>query len=309
MKLASFTTSDGRRGAGVVTEEGIRALELEPASPDFMGFSPMRRILAQYGTELTALGAKAATGELFGLDAITLDAPVPDPGKIVAAPVNYRDHQAEMNQDAHIDALGFFLKSPSSVLGPGGTVQLPYTDRRFDQEGELAIIIGTAASHISVQDAPSIIAGYTLLLDMTMRGGEDRSTRKSFDTFTPMGPYLVTPDEIGNLDQLSLQCSVDGTLRQDADISDLIWGVPELIAYASSVTKLLPGDVITTGTPAGIGQVADGQRIALEVSRLGKLEVIVSADGAVSCPTRGANRGPKPPETITPVRQTPSYSK
>lgn len=309
MKLTSFTTSDGRRGAGIVTDEGVRALKLEIASSSNASFSPMRRLLAEYGTDFAPLTAKAAEGELFDFNTIILDAPVPDPGKIIAAPVNYRDHQAEMNEDAHIDALGFFLKSPASVLPPGGTVRLPYTDRRFDQEGELALVIGAEASHISVQDAPGVIAGYTLLLDMTMRGGEDRSTRKSFDTFTPMGPYLVTPDEVGPLDQLSLRCSVDGDIRQDADIEDLIWGVPELIAYASTVTKLLPGDVITTGTPAGIGQVLDGQSIALEVTRLGRLEVSISAVGAVPCPTRGANRGPKPPETITPVRKVASFSK
>ncbi|MEC3853910.1 fumarylacetoacetate hydrolase family protein [Paenarthrobacter ureafaciens] len=303
MKLASFTTSDGRRGAGVVTDEGIRALKIEVTSTSNAGLSPMRRLLAEYGNDLAVLQEVANEGELFAHDAVTLDAPVPDPGKIIAAPVNYRDHQAEMNEDAHIDALGFFLKSPTSVLAPGGTVRLPYSDRRFDQEGELALVIGKETSNVSVQDALNSIAGYTLLLDMTMRGGEDRSTRKSFDTFTPIGPYLVTPDETGPLDKLSLRCWVGGELRQDADIKDLIWGVPELISYASSVTRLLPGDVITTGTPAGIGRVADGQSITLEITGLGRLDVNVTATGAVACPTKGANRGPKPPETVTPVRQ------
>lgn len=303
MQLASFTTSDGRRGAGFVTGDGIRALKLEDPTSANTGFSPMRRLLAEHGTDLAPLEAKAAEAELFGFDAITLDAPIPDPGKIVAAPVNYRDHQAEMNQDAHIDALGFFLKSPTSVLAPGGTVRLPYTDRRFDQEGELAFVIGKETSNTSVEDALDSIAGYTLLLDMTMRGGEDRSTRKSFDTFTPMGPYLVTPDEVGALEDLRLRCWVGGELRQDADIKDLIWGVREFIAYASSVTRLMPGDVLTTGTPAGIGRVSDGQSVAVEIAPLGRLEVNISAVGAVPCPTKGANRGPKPPETVTPVRQ------
>lgn len=302
MKLASFTTSDRRRGAGVLTDEGIRALVLESLDDAETGTSPMRRLLSAHGSDLSALSAAAAEGELFRIDDVQIDAPVPDPAKIIAAPVNYRDHQAEMNEDAHISALGFFLKSPASVLAPQGTVRLPYTDRRFDQEGELALVIGKEASHVSSQDALGVVAGYTLLLDMTMRGGEDRSTRKSFDTFTPMGPYFVTPDEVGPLDQLNLRCWVDDELRQDADIKDLIWGVPELIAYASSVTKLLPGDIITTGTPAGIGQVTDGQRIALEIGPLGRLEVNVSALGATACPTKGANRGPKPPETVTPVR-------
>lgn len=304
MKLASFTTSDRRRGVGVLTDEGIRTLVLERPGDAKTGTSPMRQLLSTHGADLSALRAAASEGELFRIEDVQVDAPVPDPGKIIAAPVNYRDHQAEMNEDAHIDALGFFLKSPESILSPDGTVRLPYTDRRFDQEGELALVIGQTASHVSIQDALSVVAGYTLLLDMTMRGGEDRSTRKSFDTFTPMGPYLVTPDEVGPLDQLTLRCWVDDELRQDADVKDLIWGVPELIAYASSVTTLRPGDVITTGTPAGIGQVSDGQRVALEIAPLGRLEVNVTAQGATACPTKGANRGPKPPETVTPVRET-----
>lgn len=302
MKLASFTTSDGRRGAGIVTAEGVRALVLHDADLPRTNLSPMRQLLGEHGTDLGTLKTVAASGPVFTTDEVTFDAPIPDPGKIVAAPVNYRDHQAEMNEDAHIDALGFFLKSPTSLLAPGGTVQLPYTDRRFDQEGELALVIGKEASNISVEDAAEVIAGYTLLLDMTMRGGEDRSTRKSFDTFTPMGPYLVTPDEVGPVEHLTLRCWVGGELRQHADIKDLIWGVPEFIAYASSVTRLMPGDVLTTGTPAGIGRVSDGQSVALEIDGLGRLEVSVSAVGAVPCPTKGAGRGPKPPETLTPVR-------
>lgn len=181
-------------------------------------------------------------------------------------------------------------------------MKLPYSDRRFDQEGELALVIGQPASHVSVDDALDYVAGYTMLLDMTMRGGEDRSTRKSFDTFTPVGPYLVTPDEAGAPDAMRLQTWVNDELRQDADVSDLIWNVPRLIAYASSVMTLQPGDIITTGTPAGIGQIAGGDRIAVAITNLGRLEVAISDEGAVLCPTRGAQRGPKPPETVTPVR-------
>ena len=129
---------------------------------------------------------------------VRLRVPVADPSKIIAAPVNYRDHQAEMSTDSQVGALGFFLKAPSSLLDPGGTIQLPYHDRRFDQEGELALVIGRTARQVSVQDALSCVFGYTGLLDITMRGGEDRSTRKSFDTFTPMGPVLSTADEFGD---------------------------------------------------------------------------------------------------------------
>ncbi|THG32540.1 fumarylacetoacetate hydrolase family protein [Glaciibacter flavus] len=262
--------------------------------------SPMRALLSR--EEPVAAFLEAFEGRRVPLDSVQLEPVIPDPGKVIAAPVNYRDHQAEMQEDFHIDALGVFLKAPSSVIASGQTVRLPYTDRRFDQEGELALVIGREARNVSVDEALDYVAGYTMLLDMTMRGGEDRSTRKSFDTFTPIGPFLVTPDEVGALDELQLRTWVNDDLRQDADIRDLIWGVPQLIAYASSVMTLRPGDVITTGTPAGVGQVVDGDRLTVEITGLGTLTAAVSSEDAVVCPTNGARRGPRPPEDVTPVR-------
>jgi 2-keto-4-pentenoate hydratase/2-oxohepta-3-ene-1,7-dioic acid hydratase in catechol pathway len=227
---------------------------------------------------------------------VRLRVPVADPSKIIAAPVNYRDHQAEMSTDTQVGALGFFLKAPSSLLDPGGTIQLPYHDRRFDQEGELALVIGRTARQVGEQDALSYVFGYTGLLDITMRGGEDRSTRKSFDTFTPMGPVLSTADEFGDPDDVELRCWVSGDLRQQASTRDLIWGVARLVSYASSVTTLYPGDVITTGTPAGVGPLIAGDTIRLELSGLGlDLTAQVAADNTIASPTSGHNRGPVPP--------------
>ena len=227
---------------------------------------------------------------------VRLRVPVADPSKIIAAPVNYRDHQAEMSTDSQVGALGFFLKAPSSLLDPGGTIQLPYHDRRFDQEGELALVIGRTARQVSEQDALSCVFGYTGLLDITMRGGEDRSTRKSFDTFTPMGPVLSTADEFGDPGDAELRCWVSGDLRQKASTRDLIWGVARLVSYASSVTTLYPGDVISTGTPAGVGPLTAGDTIRLELSGLGlDLTVQVAADHTIASPTSGHNRGPVPP--------------
>lgn len=235
-------------------------------------------------------------GEGRPLRDVRLRVPLADPSKIIAAPVNYRDHQAEMSVDSQVGALGFFLKAPSSLLDPGGTIQLPYHDRRFDQEGELALVIGRTARRVSEEDALSCVFGYTGLLDITMRGGEDRSVRKSFETFTPMGPSLVTADEFGNPDDVELRCWVSGTLRQKASTRDLIWGVARLVSYASSVTTLYPGDVISTGTPAGVGPLAAGDTIRLELSGLGlDLTVQVAADDAVASPTSGHARGPVPP--------------
>ena len=253
----------------------------------------MRDAIAAWNTgDLTVSGP----GEGRLLRDVRLRVPVADPSKIIAAPVNYRDHQVEMSVDSQVGALGFFLKAPSSLLDPGGTIQLPYHDRRFDQEGELALVIGRTARRVSEEDALSCVFGYTGLLDITMRGGEDRSVRKSFETFTPMGPSLVTADEFGNPDDVELRCWVSGTLRQKASTRDLIWGVARLVSYASSVTTLYPGDVISTGTPAGVGPLAAGDTIRLELSGLGlDLTAQVAADDAVASPTSGHARGPVPP--------------
>ena len=253
----------------------------------------MRDVIARWaGGGLTAPDRQDG----IPLHDVRLRVPVAAPSKIIAAPVNYRDHQAEMSVDTQVGALGFFLKAPSSLLDPGGTIQLPYHDRRFDQEGELALVIGRTARRVSEADALSYVFGYTGLLDITMRGGEDRSLRKSFDTFTPMGPVLVTADEFGDPDDVELRCWVAGDLRQKATTRDLIWGVARLVSYASSVATLCPGDVITTGTPAGVGPLRDGDTIRLELSGLGlDLTARVAADAATASPTTGRDRGPVPP--------------
>jgi 2-keto-4-pentenoate hydratase/2-oxohepta-3-ene-1,7-dioic acid hydratase in catechol pathway len=253
----------------------------------------MRDAIAAWATGTLAVPADE---DGIPLRDVRLRAPVADPSKIIAAPVNYRDHQAEMNVDTQVGALGFFLKAPSSLLDPGGTIQLPYHDRRFDQEGELAVVIGRTAWRVSEQDALSCVLGYTGLLDITMRGGEDRSTRKSFDTFTPMGPVLVTADELGDPGDVDLRCWVSGDLRQKASTRHLIWGVARLVSYASSVATLYPGDVISTGTPAGVGPLTAGDTIRLELSGLGlDLTANVAADHAIASPTSGHDRGPVPP--------------
>jgi 2-keto-4-pentenoate hydratase/2-oxohepta-3-ene-1,7-dioic acid hydratase in catechol pathway len=279
MRLVSY--DDGRAGCLA----GDRVIPL--------GGRTMRDVIASWPPGgLTVPGDR----DSIALRDVRLRVPVADPSKIIAAPVNYRDHQAEMNTDAQVGALGFFLKAPSSLLDPGGTIQLPYHDRRFDHEGELALVIGRTARHVSEQDALSCVFGYTGLLDITMRGGEDRSVRKSFETFTPMGPVLVTADEFGDPGQVELRCWVSGELRQEASTRDLIWGVARLVSYASSVTTLCPGDVITTGTPAGVGPLTAGDTVRLELSGLGLgLQVQVAADNAVASPTSGRDRGPVPP--------------
>lgn len=295
MRLCTYLGAFGEHRLGALGPDGV--VDVTDQAPAGGPGGPMRRLLAS-GRPLDSLtldGSLVASPRLL--------APVPDPSKVVAAPVNYTDHQTEMSTDSHIDSLGVFLKAPSSVIGTGDVVQLPYDDRRFDQEGELAVVIGRAASHVPIEDALSVVAGYTCLLDMTMRGGEDRSVRKSFDTFTPLGPYLVTPEEVGPLEDLELRTWVGGTLRQRADIADLIWSVPALVTYVSSVMHLEAGDVIATGTPAGVGQVEGGDEVVVEITGLGRLSITVSAAGAGPCPTRGKGKGPVPPAVVTPPRE------
>jgi 2-keto-4-pentenoate hydratase/2-oxohepta-3-ene-1,7-dioic acid hydratase in catechol pathway len=253
------------------------------------------------GGPLTALLEQGYDSALFTRDRIaglpqrelaqvTLTAPLPRPGKIVGAPVNYLDHKAEMAVTQTIAELGIFLKAPSSIVGPGNLVRLPYLDKRTDQEAELALIIGRTARNISASEALDYVFGYTCGLDITVRSTEDRSTRKSFDTFTPLGPYVVTADEVGDPHDLELRCWVNGELRQQGNTRDLIFNVADLIAYTSSVMTLWPGDVFLTGTPAGVGPIADGDQVVVEIEKLGKLTMTVTAEGAIPYDARPGPR-------------------
>ncbi|MFE9328851.1 fumarylacetoacetate hydrolase family protein [Nocardia sp. NPDC052278] len=216
--------------------------------------------------------------------------PLPAPGKVIGAPANYYEHVDEMPDAQTIMDWGAFLKAPSSVIGPRGVVQLPYTDKRTDYEAELAVVIGSTTRNVSADRALDQVFGYTCLLDITVRSTEDRSTRKSFDTFTPLGPWITTVDEIGDPGRLDLKCWVNAALRQHSSTSKLIYGVHELIAYISSVMTLHPGDVIATGTPAGVGPIVAGDVIAVEINGLGRLEVDVRADYAIPYADRPGKR-------------------
>ncbi|MER6119704.1 fumarylacetoacetate hydrolase family protein [Streptomyces sp. NPDC001743] len=243
----------------------------------------------------TTAGGGTAQLDLTGLPRVplteaALEAPLPRPGKIVGAPVNYLDHKAEMEYTTSIADLGVFLKANSSVIGPGQDILLPYTDKRTDQEGELGVVIGRPTTHVSADEALDHVFGYTCVLDITVRSGEDRSTRKSFDTFTPLGPWVVTADEISDPDGLDLRCDVAGETRQRTNTADLIFGVRELIAYTSSVMTLHPGDVIATGTPAGVGPLSHGDRIVLDIEHVGRLEVGVDGNRAVPYEQRPGRR-------------------
>jgi 2,4-diketo-3-deoxy-L-fuconate hydrolase len=217
---------------------------------------------------------------------VKLLSPVARPSKLVAAPVNYHAHIAEMRAQAsptnpprtpNIGEAGMFLKANSALVGPSEGVAIRFPDRRNDHELELVVVIGRAGSDIPAERALDHVAGYTLGLDMTVRGPEDRSFRKSVDSYAVLGPWMVTADEIPDPGQVGFTLRVNGELRHDANTSDLIWGIPRLIEYASSFYTLHPGDVIYTGSPAGVGPVKPGDVLLGECAAIGRMEVKVRA--------------------------------
>jgi 2-keto-4-pentenoate hydratase/2-oxohepta-3-ene-1,7-dioic acid hydratase in catechol pathway len=220
------------------------------------------------------------------LAGVKLLAPVANPGKILAAPVNYRKHLEEARHDpgihhqkqvAEIQKIGLFLKATSSLVGPAEGVALRHLDRRNDHEIELAAVIGKRGRDIPRARAFEHIAAYCIGLDMTVRGPEERSLRKSVDSFTVLGPWLVTADAIDNPSALDLRLAVNGEVRQQANTRDLILGIAELIEFAASFYSLHPGDILLTGTPEGVGPVQPGDRLVAEIQGIGRMEVPVRA--------------------------------
>jgi 2-keto-4-pentenoate hydratase/2-oxohepta-3-ene-1,7-dioic acid hydratase in catechol pathway len=218
------------------------------------------------------------------IESVKLLSPVANPGKIVAAPVNYALHLDESRVDKAINFgtqvktiadYGVFLKATSSVIGASQTVMADWPDRRIDHEVELALVIGRKGFRIPESQALSHVAGYMIGLDMTIRGTEDRSFRKSLDTFTVLGPWLVTADELGDPSQLDLEITVNGQPRQKSNTALLIWNVQKLIAYASQAYTLYPGDVIMTGTPEGVAPVVPGDTMHARIERIGQMQVAV----------------------------------
>lgn len=219
------------------------------------------------------------------LSGVTLYSPVANPTKLIGAPVNYQLHSDEAEADKGIpfaikpiSETLCFLKANSSLVGPGEGIIRSFPDRRTDHEVELAVIIGEEARRISTGDALDCVAGYAIGLDMTVRGKEDRSIRKSVDSYSVLGPWLVTKDEIADPDNLDLALRLNGEVRQASNTRELIYDVRTLISKCSDFYTLLPGDVIFTGTPAGVGPVHPGDVLECEIERIGKMQVHVSGE-------------------------------
>ncbi len=225
------------------------------------------------------------------LASVRVRSPVARPSKIIAAPVNYLLHREEALASAEInygmpvktiDELGLFLKSNTSLVGPSDGVLHHLPDRRIDHEIELAVIIGRTARNVPRDDALGYVAGYTIGLDMSVRGTEDRSWRKSLDSFTVLGPALVTADEIPDPNTLDFTLSVNGEARQASNTRLLVFDVAKLICYASDSYTLYPGDVILTGTPEGVAPVEAGDEIQCWIEGIGDMHVAVHAPGVAA---------------------------
>lgn len=230
------------------------------------------------GAELGAPAADVATAAFLS--------PVAAPTKIVNAPVNYEAHIAEAAADPkisynravlRIETAGLFLKATSALVGPSQGVAVRFPDRRTDHELELGVVIGTTAADVPAERALEYVAGYAIALDMTVRGTEDRSFRKSIDSYAVLGPWLVSADEISEPNALDMRLRVNGEVRQDSNTRRMIVDVRTLIAWASRWYTLHPGDILMTGTPEGVGPVGDGDVMHCSIERVGEMTVPVRA--------------------------------
>ena len=225
------------------------------------------------------------TGERIALDDARLLAPVIPRSKILAVGKNYAAHAAEFDGEVPPEPL-IFMKPNTSVIGPDDVIVRPQLSHNVHFEGELAVVIGRFCRKVPVERAAEVIFGYTVANDVTARDlqrSDGQWTRaKGFDTFCPLGPWIVTHLGIDEAADLSLVTSVDGEVKQDGRTSDMVFSIAQLIAHVSAFTTLLPGDVILTGTPVGVGAMVAGQNVTVEIEGIGALTnpVIDDVDGS-----------------------------
>jgi 2-keto-4-pentenoate hydratase/2-oxohepta-3-ene-1,7-dioic acid hydratase in catechol pathway len=289
VKLAIF--DDFR--LGVVSPDESHIVDVTTALPlkhdaDPFGAGWWLRLCRDFSDLRPTLESASSSDSSVPLDSVTLRPPVLNPGKIVAAAANYVAHRDEMKEvsrrvgaasPAWLSSFDVFLKAPSSIVGPSDAVLLPRgpvaEGKEIHHESELAVVIGNGGVRIPEAQSLDHVLGYSIGLDMTVRGEGDRSRRKSYDTFTPLGPWLVTRDEVGDPQSLEIGLNVNGEARQKVHTSTMLTPVAQLIAYASEVMRLDPGDVILTGAPPGVGPVHDGDTIETSISRIGRMHLPV----------------------------------
>lgn len=238
---------------------------------------PMGSDLVSYLTT-----GKYTDGIEIDKEELLLRAPVPAPTKIVCVGLNYKDHAAEIGQDVPDEPV-LFAKWANSVVGQSASIEIPAASAEVDYEAELGVVIARTAREVDVDDALDHVAGYTCLNDVTARdlqfvNGGQWTRGKAIDTFLPMGPVLVTPDEVGDTSDLTVRCVVNGEVVQDSSTSQMVFGVAELVSFISRTVTLEPGDVIATGTPPGVGYMRDpqlflkdGDVVSVEIERIGTL--------------------------------------
>lgn len=291
MKLAAF--DDGRVGV-VLGNELVDVTATLPSGLDLMPLQRINWLVSHWGSMQASVSAAAKAGPRLPLSEVRLLAANPCPPHVFAAPANYRKHIGELGdrvvtkKGRTAREQGFFLKAPGSVVGAGAVIGLPKgSSRRFDHESELAVIIGKAGRDIARSKAMDHVFGYACLIDATMRiekdvAEEERSMRKSFEGFTPLGPWIVTADEVPNPMALSNRLWVNGELRQEANTSEMIVDIAELIELISSVLPIVPGDVIATGTPQGVGPFGAGDTLRIAIEGVGDMSLSVTERSTVS---------------------------
>lgn len=277
MKLATFTHAN-RRHIGVVTDEGI--VDLAQAAPELP--STMLEFLEAGQPALHAAQRAAANGTPIPLADVRLEAPITRPPKFLAIGLNYADHVRESGIDTPVHPT-VFNKQSTCVVGPNDVIHLPRASSALDYEGELGMVIGRRCRHVSRDAAADVIAGYTVVNDVTVRDWQLRvptwTIGKSFDTHGPIGPWIVTSDEIGDPHQLRLRTFVNSELRQNSNTKELIFDCFDLVEHLSTAFTLEPGDVIATGTPSGVGiaqkppaLLKAGDVIRVEIEGIGSIE-------------------------------------
>lgn len=279
MKLVRFTLGEGAR-LGIVQENSV--IDLTRASgghlpADMLTFLQQGEAALDLARQLEHSAAPDAA-----LTEVKLLAPIANPSKVVAIGLNYMDHCREQKVEPPKAPL-IFTKFSTSIIGPGETIRWdPALTKQVDFEAELAVVIGRTARNVTEAEALDYVAGYTICHDVSARDlqfSDGQWVRgKSLDTFCPLGPYLVTADEIPDPHTLAIRCTVNETVLQNSNTSEMIFRIPHLIAYITRAFTLLPGDVITTGTPDGVGVfrnpkifLKDGDVVTIEIEGLGQL--------------------------------------
>lgn len=282
MRIARF--DEGRIGVVVDDQHLVDVTAL--IGEDAAAWPPVaaNRLIAGFAALRPAIERALPSLPRIPLDAVVLRTPIPWPNKVIAYPVNYHDHGREMQASYRADHQGFFLKPGSSLSGAGEPVELPRVPgREVHHEAELAIVIGKTCRGIAREDWREVVFGYACLLDMVVRGKEERVFRKAFDTFCPVGPWVVSADEVPDPQALEMRLWVNDDLRQHANTRDLVLDIPGMVQMAAAVMTLYPGDIIATGTPAGVGPVQHGDTIRIVIDHVGEMRVpVVQGEGGAT---------------------------